>query len=144
MAAGLVATLGVGGFVCQVPVGYLADRRPLHGLLRACLWSVLLGGLFAFPAARWPGLLWPVALLWGAATGGLYTLAMITIGHAYSGVALVGATAALVFAYSAGGALGPALGGLAVEFAPGWGFAALFGVVACIGLGLIRTPPPAA
>lgn len=140
-AAGLVATLGVGGFVCQVPVGYLADRRPLHGLLRACLWSVLLGGLLAWPAAHWPELLWPVALLWGAATGGLYTLAMITIGHAYSGVALVGATAALVFAYSAGGALGPALAGLVVELAPGWGFAALFCVIACVGLALIRKPP---
>lgn len=143
-AAGLVATLGVGGFICQMPVGYLADRRPLGTLLRACLWCVLFGALLAWPAARWSALLWPVALAWGAATGGLYTLAMITIGHAYTGVALIGATAALVFAYAAGGALGPALAGLAVELAPGTGFAALFGVIACMGLVLIRGPGIAA
>ena len=139
-AAGLVATLGVGGFVCQGPVGYLADRQPLRRLLRACLWGVLAGGVLAWPAARWAELLWPVAVLWGAATGGLYTLAMITVGHAYRGVALIGATAALVFAYSAGGALGPALAGVAVEAGGGTGFAGLVFPVACGGLLLLRAP----
>lgn len=136
-AAGLAAALGTGGFLCQLPIGYLADRRPLGALLRACLWSILLGALLAWPAARWPELLWPVAVLWGAATGSLYTLAMIVIGHAYRGVALVGATSALVFAYAAGGALGPALVGLAVQLAPDFGFAALFCAVAVAGLALI-------
>lgn len=137
-AAGLVAVLGVGGFACQVPIGYVADRLPLVRLLRLCLWGVLAGGLLALAAPRWPALLWPVALLWGAAAGGVYTLAMITIGHAYRGVALVGATSALVFAYSAGGALGPALGGVAVELAPGIGFALLICAIAGLGLGVVR------
>ena len=142
-AAALVAVFGAGGFLCQVPIGYYADRAPLAGLLRLCLWGVLAGGVALWPAAQWPVLLWGVALVWGAAAGGIYTLAMITIGHAYSGVAMVGATAALVFAYSAGGALGPALAGLAVELAPGWGFAALSCAIACVGLRLIGPPPRA-
>lgn len=140
-AAGLVAVLGVGGFVCQVPVGYVADRQPLARLLRLCLWGVLVGGGIACLAQRWPALLWPVALVWGAAAGGIYTLAMITIGHAYRGVALVGATAALVFAYAAGGALGPALGGVAVELAPAHGFAVMTCAIALLGLALVREEP---
>jgi len=136
-AAGLVAALGVGGFVCQLPLGRAADRQPLVPLLRLCLWGVLAGGLLLWPALHLSLLLWPVALLWGAAAGGIYTLAMITIGHAYSGVALVGATAALVFAYAAGGALGPALTGLAAEASPAFGFAPLC-LAAALGLVLIR------
>lgn len=143
-AAGLVAMLGVGGLVCQFPIGHVADRYPLLRLLRLCLWGVLGGGLLLWPAAHWSGLLWPVALLWGAAAGGIYTLAMITIGHAYSGVALVGATAALVFAYAVGGALGPALTGLAIEVAPTAGFAALVCVVAVLGLCVMRPAVDAA
>jgi|LNFM01.2.fsa_nt_gb MFS family permease len=137
-AAMLVAVLGVGGFICQVPVGHYADRRPLDTLFRLCLWGVLAGGGALLAAVHWPMLLWPIALVWGAAAGGIYTLAMITIGHAYSGVALVGATAALVFAYSLGGAAGPALAGLAIDLAPQAGLPLLMCTVALVGLALIR------
>lgn len=137
-AATLVAVLGVGGFICQLPVGHYADKFALERLFRICLWGVLAGGLTLVAAVEWPVLLWPIALLWGAAAGGIYTLAMITIGHAYSGANLVGATAALVFAYSLGGAAGPALAGLAIGAAPAYGFPALMSAVAVLGLLLIR------
>eukprot|EP01036_Dinobryon_divergens_P043850 gene43850-58453_t len=51
------------------------------------------------------------------------------------GVRLVNATAVLVLAYTTGGALAPALGGLMLDAAPGWGLPAL--LVATSGGGLL-------
>ena len=138
-AAGLVAVLGVGGFVIQFPLGLMADRFPAASLLRAMLVAGLGGALLLLLAARWPAALWAAAFLWGAAGGGIYTLAMVTVGHAYTGVALVGATSALVFAFAGGAALSPALTGGVMQVAPSGGFAALMAAVICIGLWVLRT-----
>lgn len=141
-AASLVSTLGFGSFLLQAPIGHYADRLELTRLFRACLWVVLLGGIAMGAAGTEPLLLWVAAFVWGAAGGGIYTLAMITIGHAYRGVDLVGATAALVFAYALGGALSPAVSGFVIDAAPRHGFASLMAAVAVLGLMLIRTPTP--
>jgi len=137
-AAALVAVLGVGGFVVQFPLGALADRFAERTLLRACLWAGLLGALLLVLDDRWPLLLWAVAFIWGAAGGGIYTLAMVTVAHRYTGVALVGATSALVFAFSAGAALSPALSGLVMAWWPSFGFACLMSGVALSGLIAMR------
>jgi MFS family permease len=137
-AAALVAVLGLGGFLVQFPLGALADRYAERTLLRACLWAGLFGAGLLLLDDRWPLLLWGVAFIWGAAGGGIYTLSMVTVGHRYTGVALVGATSALVFAFSAGAALSPALSGLAMEWWPRTGFACLMSAVALSGLWAMR------
>ena len=137
-AATLVAVLGVGGFVVQFPLGALADRYPERLLLRACLWAGLVGALLLVVDESWPFLLWCSAFIWGAAGGGIYTLAMVAVAHRYTGVALVGATSALVFAFSAGAALSPALSGVVMQWWPSLGFACLMSAVAVTGLLAMR------
>lgn len=133
-AALVASVLGLGSFVMQVPVGYFADRGDLGRLLRGCLWITLGGALLLPGVPQLPWLLWLVAFVWGGAGGGIFTLAMIKIGHSYSGVELVGATASLVFAYSFGSAVGPAFGGIAIDLAPAYGFSTLMGLSAITAL----------
>ena len=78
-------------------------------------------------------LAWVVAVLWGGAGGGLYTVAMIDIGHRHQGVALVSATSVLVMSYTFGGMMAPALGGAALQWSPQWGFPALLATWAAVG-----------
>ena len=61
-------------------------------------------------------------------------LAMVQIGARHQGVALVNSTAVLVLAYTAGGMLAPAAGGLMLQWTPGLGFPALLLGVAALGL----------
>lgn len=141
-AAGLVAVLGVGGFIIQFPLGVLADRWQPATLLRALLWAGLGGAVLLLGAEQWPPTLWLAAFLWGAAGGGIYTLAMVTVGHSYTGVALVGATSALVFAFSAGAALSPALAGAVMQARPEGGFALLMATVIAACLWALRGRKP--
>ena len=142
-ADALVAVLGVGGLLVQFPLGWLADRYSAQPLLRICAWLALSAALLLLFNAQIPVVLWVAAFLWGAAGAGIYTLAMIDVGRAYSGVALVGATAALVFAYAIGAAISPALAGLVMIWWPQTGFAALMSVVAVAGLCVIPRTSPA-
>lgn len=137
-AAALVAVLGVGGFVVQFFLGWLADRQPIPRLIAACLWTGLAGGVLLFAKAQGAVLLWPVAFLWGAAGAGIYTLSMIVVGHRYAGVGLVGATSALVFAFSAGAALSPAVTGFVMQASPRFGFALLMSAISLLGLLALR------
>jgi hypothetical protein len=59
---------------------------------------------------------------------------MVQIGARHQGVALVNSTAVLVLAYTAGGMLAPAAGGLMLQWAPRLGFPALLLGVAALGL----------
>jgi hypothetical protein len=63
---------------------------------------------------------------------------MVTVGHAYTGVALVGATSSLGFAFSAGAALSPALAGAVMQVRPDGGFALLMAGVIGAGLWALR------
>jgi hypothetical protein len=69
----------------------------------------------------------------GVAGGGLYTVAMIDIGHRHQGVALVSATSVLVMSYTLGGMMAPALGGVALQWSPQWGFPVLLAAWAVVG-----------
>lgn len=133
-AALLVAASGLGGTLSNLPMGELADRWSVRRVSLGCA-ALNLGAALALPwAAGRPALAAALAFTWGSAGSALYTLAMVEIGHRETGVRLVNATAVLVLAYTAGGALAPALGGLALDAAPGWGLAALLVAVAGGGL----------
>jgi MFS family permease len=115
-AAFFAAALGAGSFAAQYPAGWLADKYSLDKTVRRAL-GVLIAVSLAAPwlAETQAGTL-AVAVVWGAAGGMLYTLAMIRVGHGFSGPALLRATAAVVSGYTIGGAGGPALIGTALEF----------------------------
>jgi MFS family permease len=115
-AAFFAAAHGAGSFAAQYPAGWLADKYSLDKTVRRALATLIPVSLAApWLADTTTGTL-IVAAIWGAAGGMLYTLAMIRVAHGFSGPALLRATAAVVSGYTIGGAGGPALIGLALEF----------------------------
>lgn len=133
-AALLVSASGLGGTLMMLPLGEASDRLPRRSLALACAAAVLVAALALPLVGAQPGLAALVAFVCGGAGGGLYTLAMIEIGHRHQGTALVNATAVLVLAYTLGAMFAPALGAAALQWASVWGFAALLAAVALAAL----------
>ena len=119
-ASSIVGALGVGSFVCQFPAGLAADRfapQRVFGMAGA----LLLGASAAFACApQWPWLLYATAAVWGGVGGALYTLTMIRVSHHFSArmgaQAVASGTAAMITGYTLGGAVGPLVGGVALQW----------------------------
>lgn len=145
LAALLVSASGLGSAVMMVPVGAGVDRWGRRAVWRGCAW-LNLGATLLLPwVGEFGALAWVIALLWGGAGGGLYTVAMIDIGRRHQGVALVSATSVLVMSYTLGGMMAPALGGAALQASPQWGFPALlttWAVAGLLAISLTRDPAP--
>lgn len=141
LAALLVSASGLGSAAMMVPVGELVDHWGRQRVWRACAWTNLAATLLLPWVGQLGALAWVIAMLWGGAGGGLYTVAMIDIGHRHKGVALVSATAVLVMSYTLGGMMAPALGGAALQWSPHWGFPALLTGWALVGVWLFRRVP---
>lgn len=141
LAALLVSASGLGSAVMMVPVGELVDRFGRQAVWKLCA-LVNLAATLLLPWVGEAGVLaWLIALLWGGAGGGLYTVAMIDIGHRHQGVALVSATAVLVMSYTLGGMMAPALGGMALQWSPQTGFPLLLAAWALAGVLAITLMP---
>lgn len=138
----LVSASGLGSTLLPLPLGELADRLPRAAVRQACMAVALFSGLgLALAPTLGPGAQ-PVAAvcagLCGGAGAALYTLAMVEIGHQHQGLALVNSTSVLVLAYTLGGLLAPALGGLVLQAAPLPAFGGMLAVVAAAGLWALR------
>lgn len=136
LAPALVTAMGLGS-LAQYPFGYLADRYPWQRVVLGTAALIAASALLLPLAAAWPALLALLALLWGSAGGGLYTLAAIRNGALWRGPQLVGASVVTQFAYMIGDAAGPGLGGLALGLAPQLGLPALVGGAGLVGLGVM-------
>ena len=124
LAAGLVTAMGLGS-LAQYPFGYLADRLPWARVVLGAAGLIVVSALLLPLAQAWPALLLLLGLIWGSAGGGLYTLATIRNGELWRGPQLVAASVVTQLAYMVGDAVGPALGGLAIDLAPQLGLPAL-------------------
>ncbi len=112
----LMLTLFVaGGIAFQFPIGWLADRLGRRRTLLACMLASLAGcALLPFAAER--GLLfWLMTPLWGGLIASFYTLTLGLLGQRFEAHDLLVANAAFILAYELGGAVGPALGGAAMD-----------------------------
>src|SRR5471032_1108576 len=78
-------------------------------------------------------LLWGVVVVWGAAGGALYTLAMVDIGAREKGLTLVNSTAVLVLTYTLGGLVASALSGALIDWSPTLAFPLLLTGLALAG-----------
>ncbi len=133
LSALLVSASGLGSTLLAPVAGELSDRLPSAAVRRGCAMASLVATLALPLVPHWAPLAWAIAFTWGGAGAALYTLAMVEIGHRHQGVALVNSTAVLVMAYTAGGMLAPAAGGLMLQWAPALGFPALLLAVAALG-----------
>jgi len=138
-AALLVSVSGLGGTLLAIPSGMLADRftSPAEGrkrMLRLFAAAILLSTLASAWVVNQPALVWPLAFVWGAAGGALYTLSMTDIGASHKGLALLNSTAVLVLTYTLGGLSASALSGALIDHSVAVGFPALLIGVAGIGM----------
>jgi MFS family permease len=114
-AALLVSASGVGSSVLQVPLGMLADRVGARSVFIASGIANTLAALLLTVTGQMTWLVWPIALIWGAAGGAMYTLSMIENGRRHRDLNLVNSTAVLVMSYTLGGMSAPALGGAMLD-----------------------------
>jgi len=134
-AALLLSLSGLGGTLCAIPAGMVADRfaspelgrRRLMVLLAVLL---LISGAMVLAVAQVTVLVWAVALLWGSAGGTLYTLTMFDIGSRETGITLVNSTAVLVLTYTLGALFASSAAGLMLDWSPGAGLSLMLVTVA--------------
>jgi MFS family permease len=114
----LIVFIGIGGIVGQIPIGWLSDRVDRMFLATMCTLLVVATSLampFAISIQPW-NLLYMLVL--GAVLSGVYTIALVIIGHQFKGADLAAASALFGVMWGAGTVLGPQLGGLAYEHLP--------------------------
>ena len=147
-AALLLSVSGTGGTVFAIPAGMAADRftDPARGRHRLMLWLVgllVLASATGFAVPAWPVLVWPIALVWGAAGGTLYTLTMLDIGSRERGITLVNSTSVLVLTYTLGALIASSCAGALLDWSPTLYFPATLLAVALAGwVVLWRSSPP--
>ena len=141
----LVSISGVGGMVLAFPTGMLIDRlaNPAQGrrtLMLSLVCLLLLSSLAVLAVHDRPWLMWPVAALWGAAGGNLYTLTMTDISSREAGITLVNSTAVLVLAYTLGALVASSLSGVLIDASPWIAFPGVLVLVSGLATAtLVRT-----
>jgi MFS family permease len=123
----LVSVSGLGGMALALPGGLLIDRLKNPDQWRRTLMLTLVALLLTASVAtlgvdKAPWLVWPVAALWGAAGGNLYTLTMTDISSRETGITLVNSTAVLVLAYTLGALVASSISGALIDVSPWLGF----------------------
>jgi predicted MFS family arabinose efflux permease len=135
----LVAVSGLGGTMLAIPSGLMADRfaNPVRGrrtLMFVLALSLVLAATLVLTLSRAPILVWPIAFLWGAAGGTLYTLTMTDIAAREQGITLVNSTSVLVLSYTFGALIASSTGGALLDFSPTLAFPLVLIGVAFAGL----------
>ncbi|AZC49722.1 MFS transporter [Pseudomonas chlororaphis] len=115
LAALMVSIILLGDAAFQFPLGWLSDKAGRAAIYLGCGVVSLVIGLGLPLLMNYPTLLWPSLVILGAAAGGVYTLAIILIGQAFSGPDLVTANASAGLLWGIGSLLGPLLSGAAMN-----------------------------
>jgi MFS family permease len=144
-ATSIAGALGLGSFVLQYPVGWLADHLPARRLFAVGAALLAVSGLAFMQAAHHPALIWLCAGLWGGIGGALYTLSMIRVAHDFADSSALAGTSAMIAGYTAGGALGPLVSGWVLDHFGVSGQGAWLALLALsLLLGQTSRPPAAA
>jgi MFS family permease len=104
----------VGNVVLQFPIGWIADHWSKRGMMSVCA-IVTASGSALMPWAFGTWLIWPVLVVTGAASAGIYTLALAELGERFTGHELVAGTAAFSTMWGGAALVGALLGGWAME-----------------------------
>jgi MFS family permease len=110
----LITCFVAGNAVFQLFLGRAAERLgSMRTMLLCALTSLaaclLLGSIFD----SWP--IWPVAFIWGGASFGLYTTALIQLGERFTGQTLIAGNAAFAVFWGVGGLVGAPATGLTMQ-----------------------------
>ncbi|MGE3832110.1 MAG: MFS transporter [Parvibaculaceae bacterium] len=106
-ASFMLTVFAVGNVFLQLPIGWLADHMNKRVVMAGCAIATCLASA-AIPMAFGSWMMWPLILVSGAASAGIYTVALAELGERFKGTELVSGTS---------------------SFATMWGIGALFGAV---------------
>jgi MFS family permease len=120
-ASQVAALIGAGSLLAQYPIGILSDRFGVRGPLKGALLLLLVAPPLLFLVPNLFISVGGMGFVWGAVGGGLYTLSMIQMARRYQDLALIRGTSRVVFAYTLGSVIGPAIGGWSLEVQPSFG-----------------------
>ncbi|MGH6952625.1 MAG: MFS transporter [Alphaproteobacteria bacterium] len=125
----------VGGIALQIPLGWAADRLGRERMLFLCATLATLAPLsMALGASAGTAVIWPLVLVWGGATFGLYTMGLTLVGQRSPPERLAAANAAFVMSYETGSVSGPSLAGAAMALWPPHGYPAVLAAVGALFL----------
>lgn len=112
--ASLITCFIAGNALLQILLGRLAEQ---FGSARAMLLCALasLAGCLLLPLVfdGWP--IWSLLFLWGGASFGIYTMALIQLGERFTGQALIAGNAGFALAWGIGGIVGSPATGLTMQ-----------------------------
>lgn len=137
-AASIVGALGAGSFLFQYPAGMAADHLLPSRVFGAAGLLLLASSVLLLWAGSSPWLLWACAFVWGGVGGALYTLTMIRVAHQFLGQDTAAGTAAMIAGYTLGGAVGPVVGGAALQTFREPGLAVWLGLLSLLVMALAR------
>jgi MFS family permease len=112
--AWLFTLLGIGAFVCQFPIGWLADIKSVNWAATLCSAITLFAVLFAILFDQTFLSLAVIMLILGATLSGLLTLGIIWATQHSTGSALAGQMRQLSVTYTTLSAISPFVGGFIV------------------------------
>ena len=125
----LVTVFLVGNVLLQLPISGLADRFGRTRILAVCAGASVIGPLLLDSFMSTPWLLWPLLLVWGGTMYGFYTQGIALLGDSYPPEDLAAANSVFIVVYCLGGLVGPALGGVAMDWWTPYGLVAFLSSV---------------
>jgi len=113
-AAMALTAFVVGNTVLQFPIGWLADHFPKRMVMAGCcVITALACAMIPLSFGSW--VLWPILTVAGAASAGIYTVALAELGERFSGHELVTGTASFATTWGLGAIVGSLLAGWSIE-----------------------------
>jgi len=129
----------LGNTFLQFPVGWLADHMPKRLVMAGCAVTTM-AACALIPLTFGSMWLWPILTIAGAASAGIYTVALSELGDRFSGHELVTGTASFSTTWGVGALMGALTAGWSIRaFGPDglpYTLAAIFAVVLLIVLGV--------
>ncbi len=103
----------LGNTFLQFPIGWLADHLPKRAVMLGCGMATAVATLLV-PWSFGTILLWPILTVAGAASAGIYTVALSELGDRFSGHELVTGTASFSTTWGGGALAGSLLAGWSI------------------------------
>ena len=140
-AALTLSTLGAASIVGRLVVGYLIDRFGVRTILCSCL-AILAVAIIALRLTVSPVALFPIALVYGIAHGGLFTAVSPSVAE-YFGMRAHGSIfGTIVFFGTVSGAAGPIVAGMIFDYQKSYDMAfTILAALAIAGFALAMSLP---